>query len=126
MRIVLAGSAAARAALLARLNGASVTVVGEFDTIAAARRAGLQADGILVATEDLDDAHPAFEEALTAREREVLELLAEGLTNRMIAHRLAISDQTVKFHVAAVMAKLGASNRTEAVRKAARSGLISL
>ena len=67
-----------------------------------------------------------FEEPLTPREIEVLELLAEGLPNKTIAARLGISDQTVKFHVAAICGKLGAANRTEAVRRAIRRGLVSL
>ncbi|MGH9331753.1 MAG: helix-turn-helix domain-containing protein, partial [Vicinamibacterales bacterium] len=56
----------------------------------------------------------------------VLDLLAQGLPNKSIAARLAISDQTVKFHVASICGKLGAANRTDAVRRAVRSGLISL
>jgi DNA-binding NarL/FixJ family response regulator len=56
----------------------------------------------------------------------VLELLAEGLPNKAIAARLGISDQTVKFHVAAISGKLGAANRTDAVRLAVRRGLITL
>jgi len=77
------------------------------------------------------DASPADEddaltEPLTAREIQVLELLAEGLPNKAIAERLGISDQTVKFHVAAISGKLGAANRTDAVRRAVRRGLIAL
>ena len=56
----------------------------------------------------------------------MLELLAEGLPNKAIAGRLGISDQTVKFHVAALSGKLGAANRTDAVRRAVRRGLIAL
>jgi DNA-binding NarL/FixJ family response regulator len=67
-----------------------------------------------------------YEEPLTAREVEVLELLAEGLPNKSIAIRLGISDQTVKFHVASICGKLGAANRTQAVRRGVRRGLISL
>jgi ATP/maltotriose-dependent transcriptional regulator MalT len=67
-----------------------------------------------------------FEEPLTPREIEVLELLAEGLPNRAIAARLGISDQTVKFHVASISGKLGAANRTDAVRRGVRRGLITL
>ena len=67
-----------------------------------------------------------IEEPLTPREVEVLGLLAEGRSNKSIAERLRISDQTVKFHVASILAKLGAANRTEAVRRAVRHGLISL
>jgi DNA-binding NarL/FixJ family response regulator len=66
------------------------------------------------------------EEPLTAREVQVLELLAEGLANKGIANRLGISDQTVKFHVAAILGKLGVANRTEAVRVAVRRGLIAM
>jgi len=66
------------------------------------------------------------DEPLTSREVEVLELLAEGLPNKAIASRLGISDQTVKFHVASISGKLGAANRTDAVRRAVRRGLISL
>lgn len=66
------------------------------------------------------------EEPLTAREREVLQLLAEGLANKHIAQRLGISDHTVKFHVNAVMAKLGVQSRTEAVVRALRQGLVML
>ena len=65
-------------------------------------------------------------ESLTSREVQVLELLAEGLSNKTIAERLGISDQTVKFHVASISGKLGAVNRTDAVRRAVRQGLITL
>ena len=67
-----------------------------------------------------------FEEPLTPREIDVLELLAEGLPNKAIAGRLGISDQTVKFHIASICGKLGAANRTDAVRRAVRRGLIAL
>jgi NarL family two-component system response regulator YdfI len=65
-------------------------------------------------------------QALTAREREVLQLLAEGLSNRQIAARLFISPHTAKFHVASILAKLGASSRTEAVALGARRGEVVL
>lgn len=65
-------------------------------------------------------------EPLTAREREVLGLLGRGLSNKMIARDLRISEHTVKFHVSSVYAKLGAASRTEAVSLGARLGLISL
>jgi len=67
-----------------------------------------------------------FDEPLTPREIQVLELLAEGLPNKAIAERLGISDQTAKFHVASISGKLGAANRTDAVRRAVRRGLITL
>lgn len=69
---------------------------------------------------------PAPEEDLTPRELEVLQLLAEGLANRAIAQELAISEHTVKFHVNAIMGKLGAQSRTAAVVRATRLGLILL
>jgi DNA-binding NarL/FixJ family response regulator len=65
-------------------------------------------------------------EPLTAREREVLGLLGQGLSNKMIARDLQISEHTVKFHVSSIYAKLGAASRTEAVGLGARFGLISL
>jgi two-component system, NarL family, response regulator YdfI len=67
-----------------------------------------------------------LEEQLTRRELEVLEVLAEGLSNRAIAARLSISEHTVKFHVSSIFAKLGAENRTDAVRRGVRQGLITL
>ena len=68
----------------------------------------------------------ALFEPLTSRELEVLRLLASGLANKQIAARLEISDHTVKFHVAAILGKLGASSRTEAVAIGVRTGLILL
>ncbi len=65
-------------------------------------------------------------EPLTARELEVLQLLAEGLPNKIIASRLHVSEHTAKFHVASIMTKLGAASRTEAVTLAARRGLLIL
>lgn len=65
-------------------------------------------------------------ESLTERELEVLRLLAKGRQNKEIAGELAISERTVKFHVSAILAKLGAGNRTEAVSKAAQLGLVEL
>ena len=62
---------------------------------------------------------------LTAREREVLALMARGLPNKQIAARLSISLHTVKFHVASILSKLGAASRTEAVMLGARQGAVS-
>jgi NarL family two-component system response regulator YdfI len=120
---------------------------------AAARRAGVRAvlddragreeiaaavaavtAGLITLHPDVFDSgpHPATSletdaaRALTPRELEILESLAEGLTNQAIAHRLHISTYTVKFHVASVLAKLHAASRTEAVTLGLRRGLISL
>ena len=65
-------------------------------------------------------------EVLTAREVEVLALVAEGYSNRQIAGRLSISEHTVKFHINAIMGKLGAQSRTEAVVRATRLGVLAL
>lgn len=61
---------------------------------------------------------------LTAREREVLALMVDGLSNPDIAERLVISRATVKFHVSNILSKMGASGRTEAVALALQSGLV--
>ena len=65
-------------------------------------------------------------EPLTAREKEVLQLMAQGLANKQIALSLGISEHTVKFHLSSLYAKLGVSSRTEAVRRGIELGLISL
>jgi DNA-binding NarL/FixJ family response regulator len=65
-------------------------------------------------------------EPLTSREQEVLNHLAEGSTNKEIAAELFITERTVKFHVSSILSKLGAGNRTEAVRIAAHNGLVKL
>lgn len=67
-----------------------------------------------------------LEEPLTVREREVLELVSQGLSNKLIARRLQISEHTVKFHISSITTKLGASSRTDAVSRGVRRGLITL
>ena len=128
MRLLLVGPAQARALARGDLEAAGVHVEGEFSTLAAARASHLPADGILLTqtSEDFSEESAIEAEPLTAREQDVLHLLAEGLPNKIIAERLGISDQTVKFHVASITGKLGASNRTEAVHIAARRGLITI
>src|SRR5262249_39368662 len=113
MRVILVGSPAARERLRIRLNGLA-DVVGEHPTLAAARADDVEADAIVLPYRSTAN-DPAAPESLTPREIQVLELLAEGLPNKAIAARLGISDQTVKFHVASIAAKLGAANRTDAV-----------
>jgi DNA-binding NarL/FixJ family response regulator len=65
-------------------------------------------------------------EPLTAREKEVLHKMAEGLANKQIALELGVSEHTVKFHLSALYAKLGVASRTEAVKRGIELGLISL
>lgn len=104
---------------------------GDADRMAGALRAAME--GLVAIDDRLSEAlwmgaeEPVpLAEPLTTRESEVLRWLAEGLSNRQIASRLEISEHTVKFHCASVMAKLDASTRTEAVVRAARAGLLSL
>lgn len=91
------------------------------------------AQGLVAFPKEMADqalAEPAAVEELaeppTAREREVLALLAQGYSNKMVARELHISEHTVKFHVSSLYAKLGVNNRAEAVSQGARHGLISL
>lgn len=127
MRVILVGTVRQRDELRDQLGVPAFDIVGEFDTLEEARGSGIAVDAILLpppaATAGDDLGTP---ERLTAREIDVLELLAEGLSNKGIAERLGISDQTVKFHLASIMGKLGASNRTDAVRRAVRGGLVTL
>jgi DNA-binding NarL/FixJ family response regulator len=122
MRIIVVGPAADRARLADELR-ASFDVVAEFATLAAARMSAVEADAIVLSRSRQREARLA--EPLTGREIQVLELLAEGLPNKAIALRLGISDQTIKFHVASISGKLGARNRTDAVRRAVRLALIT-
>jgi DNA-binding NarL/FixJ family response regulator len=73
---------------------------------------------------EAEDEPPPIE--LTARELQVLRLLAEGASNKSIARRLGITPHTAKFHVASIVAKLGATGRTDAVAKAMRLGLVMI
>jgi DNA-binding NarL/FixJ family response regulator len=75
---------------------------------------------------DLRPPTEALTEPLSDRELEVLNLIAEGQSNKLIAHGLGISEHTVKTHVASILAKLGAASRTEAVSQAIRRGLVML
>ena len=101
----------------------------EIESAIQAVNAGL----IVIAPESLPDllqeVRPiaeALTEPLSERELEVLDVIAEGLSNKLIAHRLGISEHTVKTHVASIFAKLGAASRTEAVSLAIRRGLVML
>jgi DNA-binding NarL/FixJ family response regulator len=91
-------------------------------TLPAELRQGLIGEG----SHEIEDGSDAADAppGLTARELQVLQLLSEGASNKAIARRLGITPHTVKFHVAAIAAKLGASGRTDAVAKAMRLGLV--
>ncbi|HET9269760.1 MAG TPA: response regulator transcription factor [Vicinamibacterales bacterium] len=127
MRVLLAGPAKDREWIRRLLADAGVEIAAEGATVPAE-----QPDGVDAVIEISRRGHgevqllESLPEPLTPRERQVLALLAEGLPNKGIASALDISDQTVKFHVAAIIGKLGASNRTDAVRRAVRRGLVTL
>jgi DNA-binding CsgD family transcriptional regulator len=134
--VILVGSPSERAELRARINGAAMQIVGEYPTLASSRAADVPADAVLLPGRVRLKPDTTYEEVrlkldptyepLTRREIQVLERLAEGLPNKVIAARLGISDQTVKFHVASIAGKLGAANRTDIVGRAVRRGLITL
>jgi DNA-binding NarL/FixJ family response regulator len=129
MRVLLTGRPRDRDRLRAQLLEAGVEIVAESDVAPRPAAAPQSVDAIVTATAgrpNIDPLEEAYRESLTARELEVLALVAEGLPNKAIAHALAISDQTVKFHVAAIIGKLGATNRTDAVRRAIRRGLVAI
>ena len=128
MRLIVIGNSRQRRDLREQLETSVPDVVGEFSSLAEARDSDLEPDAFILASptgsQDLDG-RPAVE-GLTPREIEVLELVAEGLSNKAVAVRLGISDQTVKFHLTSISGKLGAANRTDAVRRGVRRGLITL
>jgi len=129
MRVIIVGNSLERRRLREALEHTPLEIVAECASRAEAREASVSADAVLEARGDHDAADEVVEplqEHLTAREIEVLELIAEGLSNKAIATQLGISDQTVKFHAASIQGKLGAANRTDAVRRAVRRGLVTL
>ena len=132
MRVLLTGRPKDRDRLRPELLEAGIEIVAESDAAPGAASAPDAVDAIVTATDGGRNGGRVFRpgepdlESLTAREHEVLALLAEGLPNKAIAHSLGISDQTVKFHVAAIIGKLGATNRTDAVRRAIRRGLVAV
>jgi RNA polymerase sigma factor (sigma-70 family) len=76
--------------------------------------------------DDRENISDRLVESLTAREQEVLEHVAAGLSNRQIASALGISEHTVKFHVSALLGKLGVSSRSAAIRHGLKRGLVTL
>ena len=84
------------------------------------------AAGLVVQEVQANTTPAPVDDVLTHRELEVLALMAQGLPNKLIAHKLGVTLHTAKFHVAQILAKLGAASRTEAVTLGARRGLIAL
>jgi NarL family two-component system response regulator YdfI len=135
--VVLTEAAAPPAFAQALQAGIRAMLPGEIsaDQLAAALQAAAAGLAVLHPA-DVSTARPAaapasqplaeLPEPLTRREREVLQMLAAGLANKEIAARLNISDHTAKFHVAAILGKLGAATRTEAVALGIRRGLVLL
>jgi len=96
-------------------------------SVAGLRLAGPdQAADVAIVARDQPHAAEPSESDLTPRERDVLTLMAEGASNKIIAKRLGISVHTAKFHVASILDKLDATGRTDAVAHAARRGVIEL
>lgn len=124
VRVVLIGPPSRRQRLRAELPD-GIEVVAEAATVSAARALGRTADAYLVAAAVVTD-DDRLVETLTPRESQVLGLVADGLPNKAIAAALGVSDETVKFHLGSIFGKLGASNRTDAVRLALRRGLVPL
>ena len=115
----MAAAAHSAAAGLLTLSGDLADVV----------RRGLLAHSREEADASVEDPAPiadAAPEHLTLREREVLEMMMEGLSNKEIAAHLNISAHTVKFHISSILGKLGASTRTEAAAIGLRRGLITI
>jgi two-component system, NarL family, response regulator YdfI len=119
-------------ALQAGIRG---VLTGDADAQQLARAVEAAASGLVVLDPGEVRAEPSsstrpvtleLSEPLTARERQVLQMLAGGLGNKEIASRLKISEHTAKFHVASILGKFGASSRTEAVAIGLRRGLILL
>lgn len=112
--------------------GARALLMREIDPIHLMAALVAAAQGLVVLDPALADSVPAPRDTdppvddLTPREAEVLDLVAEGLPNKLIADRLGISENTVKYHLASILSKLGVHSRTEAVIRAARLGLVML
>jgi DNA-binding NarL/FixJ family response regulator len=131
--VVVARDLARRQALIRRVEEAGWTVRADVPTEAALSHEDL--DGVAAVLIDARDIHATSSrtddtqdviEPLTSREQEVLEQMAAGLSNRQIAQALGISEHTVKFHVSAILGKLGVSSRSAAIRHGMRQGLVTM
>jgi NarL family two-component system response regulator LiaR len=106
------------------LKGVSIDKLGEAIRSAHARQPTLSAEAVTALVQAADSPHGIGQD-LSQREREVLGLLAEGLSNAEIAERMVVSVAAVKYHVSSILSKLGATNRTEAVALAHQHKLLS-
>lgn len=106
------------------LKNVSADDLAEAIRAASAGRSVLDPQALQALVQDVSPAAPDLGHDLTAREREVLALLVQGLTNPAIADRLVVSRATVKAHVSSILAKLGASTRAEAIRLALQHQLV--
>ena len=131
--VVVARDPARRRTLIQRAEDAGWTVRADVPTEAVLSPEDL--DGVAALVIDAGDSPaistrgddaPDLLEPLTSREHEVLEQMAAGLSNRQIASVLGISEHTVKFHVSAILSKLGVASRSAAIRHAMRQGLVTL
>jgi DNA-binding NarL/FixJ family response regulator len=99
----------------------------QFQAALGAIKSGLQViDPKLLHEEGLSEKGSSGGEELTEREQEVLAMMGEGLSNKEISSRLAISTHTVKFHISSILGKLGAASRTEAVSIGVKSGRLTI
>lgn len=106
------------------LKNVSADDLAEAIRAASAGRSVLDPQALQALVQDVPPATPDLGHDLTAREREVLALLVQGLTNPAIADRLVVSRATIKAHVSSILAKLGASTRAEAIRLALQHQLV--
>src|SRR5262245_59370556 len=133
--VVIARDPVRRRALIQEAESAGWTV--RADVPAEASLSAEDLDGVAAVILDADDVRAddrvvddgtdgALVEPLTTREQEVLEHIAAGRSNRQIASVLGISEHTVKFHVSAILGKLGVSSRAAAIRRGVQRGLVTL
>src|SRR5262245_62063639 len=131
--VVVARDPARRQTLIQRVEEAGWTVRADVPAEAALSPEDL--DGVAAVLMDARDIHATSNpgthaqdliEPLTSREQEVPDQMAAGLSNRQIARTLGISEHTVKFHVSAILGKLGVSSRSAAIRHGMRQGLVTL
>jgi two-component system response regulator DesR len=119
-RVLLISGSGRMSAAAARAAGASGFVSKDWDAGDVAAAVRMVGQGMTMFSPKSDQPEPL----LTGRERDVLDLIAEGSTNREIAERLFLSPHTVKEHTSALYRKLSARNRAEAVQRAQRIGLL--